>query len=115
MRIIDANFILISILPSFKDRPQFTRSSTEHEKCIGESASIDCSAVGLPMPDVLLSFKGNVLQRKLMNLTYSLQLDSENNFGSYMCVSSNTIGTANVTTTFKLKRKFLHQKSALSI
>ena len=102
---------LSPILTSFKDRPQFTQSSMEYGKCIGESTSITCTAVGRPTPDVLLYFNGSLLQMKLMNLTYQLQLGSANTFGRYVCVSNNTVGMANITTTFNMKCKFIHEKS----
>ena len=112
---MNANYFLISILISFIDGPQFTHNSTEYERCLGESALIMCSAVGRPMPDVSLHFNGNVLQRNLTNLTYQLQLDSANKFATYTCVGNSTVGTANITITFKKKSKCIHEKSALSI
>ena len=83
------------------------QSSKERLRCIGEKVSINCDAVGRPTPDVSLYQNGTLLNQSLSNLSHPFALDSECKFGSYTCVSNNTFGTVNVTTTFKMKRKVL--------
>ena len=84
------------------------QNSKERLGCIGENVSINCNAVGRPLPDVILYQNGTLLKQNLSNLSNYFALDSEGKFGSYTCVSNNTFGTVNVTTTFKMKRKILN-------
>ena len=76
--------------------------------CIGENVSINCNAVGHPTPDLFLYQIGTLLKQSLSNLSHHFALESEGKFGIYTCVSNNTFGTVNVTTTFKMKCKLLN-------
>ena len=84
------------------------QKSKERLGCIGENILIKCNAVGRPTPDVFLYQNGTLLKQSLNNLSHHFALDSEGNFGAYTCVSNNTFGAVNVTTTFKMKRKVLN-------
>ena len=92
----------------YADGPEFMQNSKERLGCIGENVSINCNAVGRPAPDVSLYQNGTLLKQSLSNLSYHFALDSESKFEAYTCVSNNTLGTVNVTITFKMKRKVLH-------
>ena len=89
------------------DGPEIEQNSTEYEQCKGTNARIVCSAVGQPFPDVLLQLNNNILIRNSSSLTYDFKLDTDAKFGSYVCVSNNTVGTVNVTTIIKSKRKLI--------
>ena len=90
------------------DGPEFLQTNKERLGCIGENVSINCNAVSRPTPDVFLYQNGSLLKQSLRNLSHHFALDSEDKFGAYTCVSNNTFGTVNVTTTFKMKRKALN-------
>ena len=92
----------------YADGPEFMQNSKERLGCIGENVSINCNAFGRPPPDVSLYQNGTLLKQSLSNLSHHFALDSEGKFGAYTCVSNNTFGTVNVTTTFKMKRKVLN-------
>ena len=92
----------------YADGPEFMQSTTERLGCIGENVSINCNAVGRPAPGVFLYQNETLLKQSLSNLSHHFALDSEGKFGAYTCVSNNTFGTVNVTTTFKMKRKALN-------
>ena len=91
------------------------QNSKERLGCIGETVSINCNAVGRQPPDVFLYQNGTLLKQSLRNLSHQFALDSEGKFGAYACVSNNTFGTGNVTTTFKMKRKVLNLSQSLKI
>ena len=91
------------MFPYFADGPKFIQNSKERLRCIGEHVSINCNAVGRPTPDVFLYQNGTLLKQSFSNLSHHVALDSEGKFGVYTCVSNNTFGTVNVTTTFKKK------------
>ena len=103
------------MFPYYADGPEFIQNSKERLGCIGENVSISCNAVGHPAPDVLLYQNGTLLKQSLSNLSHHFALDSEGKFGAYTCVSNNTFGTVNVTTTFKMKRKFLNYSQSLKL
>ena len=84
------------------------QKSKERLGCIGENASIKCNAVGRPTPDVFLYQNRTLLKQSMNNLSHHFALDSEGKFGAFTCVSNNTIGAVNVTTTFKMKHKVLN-------
>ena len=90
------------------------QTSTERLGCLGDTVSVNCSAVGRPAPAVFLYQNGTLMQQALNNLSYHFTLDSEWKFGAYTCVSNNRVGTANVTLTFKTKRKILDELLPLS-
>ena len=96
------------MFPYYADGPEFMQDSQERLGCIGDNVSINCNAVGRPTPDVFLYQNGTLLKQSLRNLIHHIALDSEGKFGAYTCVSNNTFGTVNVTTTFKMKRKILN-------
>ena len=91
----------------YADGPEFMHNSKDRLRCIGEHVSINCNAVSHPTPDVFLYQNGTLLKQSLSSLSHHIALDSEGKFGVYRCVSNNTFGTVNVTTTFKMKRKVL--------
>ena len=95
------------MFPYYTDGPEFIQNSMKRLGCIGENVSIKCNAVGRPAPDVFLQQNGTLLKQSLSNLSHHIALDSEGKFGVYTCVSNNTFGTVNVTTTFKTKCKLL--------
>ena len=95
---------------SFLDGPEFSQNSTEYQSCIGENASLTCNAIGRPLPDVSLYRNGSLLGMNTGSVTHLLPFDSSSNFGSYICISNNTVGVANITTTFKIKRKFSNEQ-----
>ena len=103
------------MFPYYADGPEFIQNSKERLGCIGENVSISCNAVGHPAPDVLLYQNGTLLKQSLSNLSHHFALDSEGKFGAYTCVSNNTFGTVNVTTTFKMKRKVLNYSQSLKL
>ena len=81
------------------------QSNTEYERCIGESVQIVCNAVGKPHPDVSLYLNGILLKRNSRNLTYDVLLNAKGEFGRYICVANNIVGTVNITTKIIDKRK----------
>ena len=95
------------MLHYYADGPEFMQDSKQRLGCIGENVSMNCNTVGRPAPDVFLYQNGSLLKQSLRNLSHHFALESEDKFGAYICVSSNTFGTVNVTTTFKMKRKVL--------
>ena len=97
----------------YADGPEFMQDSKERLGCIGENVSIKCNAVGRPLPDVFLYQNGTLLKQSLSSLSHHFALDSEGKFGAYSCVSNNTFGTVNVTTTFKMKCKVLSLSQSL--
>ena len=97
------------------DGPEIIENSKEKLGCIGEYVSINCNAVGRPPPDVFLYQNGTFLKQSLNNLSHHFALDFEGKFGAYTCVSNNTFGTVNVTTTFKMKRKVLNLSQSLKL
>ena len=104
-----------SMFPYYTDGPEFMQNSKERLRCIGENVSINCNAVGRPAPDVSLYQNGTLLKQSLSNLSHHFVLDSEDKFGAYTCVSNNTFGTVNVSTTFKMKRKVLNLSQSLKL
>ena len=93
------------MIPSVLDSPRFKENSKVYEKCIGENASILCSAVGSPIPDISLYLNGILLASNVRGLRYHVAIDSTSRFGAYMCSSKNSVGTVNITTIIKVKRK----------
>jgi len=83
--------------------PRFKENSKVYEKCIGENASILCSAVGSPIPDISLYLNGILLASNVRGLRYHVAIDSTSRFGAYMCSSKNSVGTVNITTIIKVK------------
>ena len=81
------------------------QNNTEHQSCIGENVTIACNAIGRPIPDVLLYHNGSLLRRNAGSLSHPLLINSSSSFGSYICISNNSVGMVNVTTKFKTKRK----------
>ena len=92
----------------YADGAEFMHNSKERLGCISENVSINCNTVGRPTPDVFIYKNGTLLKQSLSNLSHHFALDSKGKFGAYTCVSNNTFGTVNVTTTFKMKRKVLN-------
>ena len=99
------------MFPHYADGPEFMQNSKERLGCIGENVAINCNAVGRPPPDVFLYQNGTLVKKSWSNLSHHFALVSEGKFGVYKCVSNNTFGTVNVTTTFKMKRKVLGSMS----
>ena len=93
----------MSFITSFLDVPRFMENNTVHEKCIGENASILCSVVGNPVPNVLLYHKGILLARNVSSLSHRLTIDSASKFGAYNCISNNSVGIVSIATTLKEK------------
>ena len=81
------------------------QNNTEHQSCIGENVTIVCSVIGRPIPDVLLYHNGTFLRRNSSGFSHPLFFNSSSTFGSYICVSNNSVGMVNITTKFKIKRK----------
>ena len=99
----------LSMLSSYLDGPEFKHHNTERLECIGETVSINCDTLGRPTPDVFLYLNETLLKQTLRNLSHHFTLDSERKFGSYICFGNNTVGTVNVTSTFKMKCKILYK------
>ena len=89
------------------------QNNTEHQSCIGENVTIVCSAIGRPIPDVLLYHNGTFIRRNSSSFSHPLFFNSSSTFGSYICVSNNSVGMANITTKFKIKRKSFVEYSSL--
>jgi len=83
--------------------PEFMQNNTEHQSCIGENVTIVCSAIGCPIPDVLLYHNGTFLRRNSSRFSHPVFFNSLSTFGSYICVSNNSLGMVNITTKFKIK------------
>jgi len=83
--------------------PEFSQRSIEYQSCIGDNATIACNAIGRPPPDVSLYRNGSLLRMNTGILNHRLPFDSSSKFGSYICISNNTLGVVNITTTFKIK------------
>ena len=94
------------MIPSVLDVPRFMENSKVYGKCIGENASILCNAVGSPMPVISLYLNGLLLASNVSGLRYHVAIDSYSKFGAYICRSKNSVGTVNITTTIKVKRKW---------
>ena len=94
----------------FLDGPEFSQRSIEYQSCIGDNATIACNAIGRPPPDVSLYRNGSLLRMNTGILNHRLPFDSSSKFGSYICISNNTLGVVNITTTFKIKRKFFYEQ-----
>ena len=96
------------MIPSVLDAPRFKENSTFFEKCIGENASILCSVVGNPLPDVSLYLNGIRLASNVNSLSYHVAIDSASRFGTYVCNSNNSVGTDSISTIITVKRKLFY-------
>ena len=104
--------LLFSFLPGIfiVDGPETMHSNVTVSKCVGESAVINCSATGQPLPDIFLYHNGVFVTRNSSSLSYHIQVDASK-FGTYMCISNNTLGTVSVTTTVNAKGMFIDLSS----
>ena len=93
------------MIPFVVDGPRFLSKSTEYERCIDEKASVVCTAVGNPLPEVLLYKNGILLKRNVTNVRHQLTINSASDFGAYICISNNSVGRVSVTTIINEKRK----------
>ena len=89
----------------FVEGPEVIQTSKEYKRCIGESIKIHCTAAGRPLPDVSLYHNDVFLTRNASSLTFRIQVNLSAHFGVYTCVSQNSQGVANITTTLKIQRK----------